>query len=155
MSDTFDFLSPTDQPALVGLSTLDWLGKVRAALMELNYKVHVAANQEDFILRFNRTHYQVAIIEEAFAVASPEENAALGTLQRMLMAQRRHAVLILVGGQFVSLDRLQAFQQSVHAVVHPDELDRMRDIMQQVVADNELFMQSFTEAIVQITTWGK
>ena len=155
MAETFDFLSPTDQPALVGVSTLEWLGKVRAALAELNYKIHIASNQDDFILRFNRTRYQVALIEESFAVGSPQENAALGTLQRMVMAQRRHAVIILIGQQFASLDRLQAFQQSVHAVVHPNELDRLRDIVQQVVADSELFLQSFTEAMVQITTWGK
>jgi len=155
MAETFDFLSPTDQPALVGISTLEWLGKVRAALSELNYKVQLAANQEDFIVRFNRTHYQVVIVEESFAVASPAENAALGILQRMVMAQRRHAVILLIGQQFASLDRLQAFQQSVHAVIHPNELDHLREIVQQVVADTELFTQSFVEASVQITNWGK
>ena len=155
MADTFDFLSPTDQPALIGISTLEWLGKVRAALKELNYKVHTASNQEDFIQRFNRTHYQVVLIEEAFAVSSPQENTALAIIQRMVMSQRRHAVVILIGNQFASLDRMQAYQQSVHAVVNPNELDRLREIIQQVVADNELFMQSFLEAMVQITTWGK
>jgi len=155
MADTFDFLSPTDQPALLGVSTLEWLGKVRAALTELNYKIHTASNQEDFITRFNRTHYQVAVIEESFAVGSPEENGALALLQRMVMAQRRHVVIVLIGQQFTSLDRLQAFQQSVHAVVNPRELDQFREIVQQAVADNELFTQSFTEALVQITTWGK
>jgi DNA-binding NtrC family response regulator len=155
MADTYDFLSPTDQPALIGISTLDWLGKVRAALVELNYKVHTASNQEDFISRFNRTHYQVVLIEESFAVPSPPENMALAILQRMLMTQRRHAVILLIGEQFSSMDRLQAYQQSVHAVINPQDLDRLREIIQQVVADNELFMQGFMEAIVQITTWGK
>lgn len=155
MADTYDFLSPSDQPALIGISTLEWLGNVRAALTDLNYKVHAAADQEDFITRFNRTHYQVTVIEEAFAVHSPEENVALGTLQRMLMGQRRHAVIILIGQQFTSLDRLQAYQQSVQAVINPAELEHLHDIIQQVVADNELFMQSFLEAVVQITTWGK
>lgn len=155
MAESFDFLSPTDQPALLGISTLEWLGKVRAGLTELNYKIHTASNQEDFIARFNRTHYHVVLIEESFAVGSPEENGALALLQRMVMAQRRHAVIVLIGQQFTSLDRLQAFQQSVHAVVNPKELHQFREIVQQVVADNELFTQSFTEALVQITTWGK
>jgi DNA-binding NtrC family response regulator len=155
MADTFDFLSPTDQPALLGVSTLEWLGKARGALTELKYKIHTASNQEDFIARFNRTHYQVVLIEESFAVGAPEENGALALLQRMVMGQRRHAVVVLIGHQFATLDRLQAFQQSVHAVVNPRELDQFREIVQQVVADNELFMQSFTEAMVQITTWGK
>ncbi len=155
MADTYDFLSPTDQPALIGISTLDWLGKVRAALSELNYKVHSASNQEDFISRFNRTHYQVVLLEECFAVSAPDENTALALIQRMLMTQRRHAVFLLIGNQFETLDRLQAFQQSVHAVINPRELDRLRDIVQQVAADNELFLQGYLEAVVQITTWGK
>ena len=86
---------------------------------------------------------------------APDENTALALIQRMLMTQRRHAVFLLIGNQFETLDRLQAFQQSVHAVINPRELDRLRDIVQQVAADNELFLQGYLEAVVQITTWGK
>ena len=155
MADVFEFISPTDQPALIGLSTPEWVARSRAALIELNYKVHVAANQEDFIDRFNRVHYQVVLIEELFACASYQENRAVYELQRMPMSQRRHAAVLLLGDSFQSLNPMQAFQQSVHVVVNGAEIGSIKPIIQKTVAENDLFLQGLRDTLMQITTWGK
>jgi hypothetical protein len=155
MSDTFEFISPTDRPALLGLSNPEWLAKCRAGLNELGYKIHMAANHEDFIARFQQVHYQVALLEERFAANSPEENLSLVGLQHMPMNQRRHATIFLLGDGYVSLHPMQAFQQSVHAVINSAELGSLKAILQQVVADNDLFLQVFRDTMMQITAWGK
>ena len=155
MADLFEFISPTDQPALIGLSTPEWMARSRSALVELNYKVHVSANQEDFIDRFNRVHYQVVMIEELFACTSYQENRAICELQRMSMAQRRHAAIILLGNSFESLNAMQAFQQSVHTVVGGAEIGSIKPIIQKTVAENDLFLQGLRDTLMQITTWGK
>jgi hypothetical protein len=58
-----------------------------------------------------------------FASNTPEDNVTLRYIQQMPMAQRRHAVFILLGNSFNTLNTLQAFQQSVHAVVNRDEME--------------------------------
>ena len=155
MPDDFEFISPTDQPALLGLSSPDFVAHTRAALNELGYKVHVAANHEDFLARFHRVHYQVVVLEELFAASDPLENRSLIELKRLPMAQRRHAVIILLGSYLQTLNSLQAFQQSVHAVVNRTELPSLKLIIQKAVAENDLFLQIFRDTLLQISAWGK
>ena len=155
MPDDFEFISPTDQPALLGLSSPDFVARTRAALTELGYKVHTAANHEDFLARFHRVHYQVVVIEELFAASEPLENRSLIELKRLSMAQRRHAVVILLGSYLQTLNSLQAFQQSAHAVVNRTELGSLKLIIQKAVAENDLFLQIFRDTLLQISAWGK
>ncbi|MEK7686009.1 MAG: hypothetical protein AAB466_11360 [Verrucomicrobiota bacterium] len=150
MALDLEFLNPNDKPALLGLSTPEYLTAAKAALAELDYKVHAAANQEDFSARFVQVPYQVAILEESFAGSTPEENQALRNVQLMPMGLRRHAVIILIGNSFQSLHAMQAFRQSVHAVVNPADLHGLKQIIQQVVADTDLFLIMYRDSQTRI-----
>jgi hypothetical protein len=146
MSSQFDFISATDKPALLAFSTPEWLEAARSALNELGYKVHTAATHGDFLVRFSQAHYQVVILEELFAANTIAENTTLQCLQTMSMNERRHATVILFGGSFQTFTPMQAFQQSVHAVINPSELFLLKQLIEKAVADNELFLHSFREA---------
>jgi len=146
MSDKFDFVSTTDKPALLAFSTPEWLEAARTALTELGFKVHTAATHTDFLIRFSQIHYQVVILEELFAANSPSENLTLQALQTMPMNQRRHATVILFGDSFQTFAPLQAFQQSVHAVISSSELFLLKQLFEKAIADNTLFLSSFREA---------
>ncbi len=146
MADEFDFISATDKPALLAFSTPEWLEAAKAALNELGYKVHTAATHSDFQIRFSQFHYQVVIIEELFAANSIGENATLATLQHMPMNHRRHATVILFGPSFQTFTPMQAFQQSVHAVINPSEIFLLRQLIEKAVSDNNFFLHSFREA---------
>src|SRR5215471_17026745 len=146
MSSNFDFVSTNDKPALLAFSTPDWLEAVRNALNELGYKVHTAATHGDFLIRFSQVHYQVVIVEELFAANSLTENLTLHALQAMPMAQRRHATVILLGDSFQTFTPMQAFQQSVHAVINSSELFLIKQLIEKAVADNALFQHSYREA---------
>src|SRR5436189_5894942 len=97
MSNKFDFISTTDEPALLAFSTPEWLEAARTALSELGYKVHTAATHGDFLIRFSQIRYQVVVLEETFAANDINENLTLKSLQAMPMSQRRHATVILFG----------------------------------------------------------
>jgi hypothetical protein len=118
MPSQFDFISATDKPALLAFSTPEWLEASRTALSELGYKVHTAATHGDFLIRFSQTRYQVVILEERFAANDITENLTLRSMQTMPMSQRRHSTVILVGDSFQTFTPMQAFQQSVHAVIN-------------------------------------
>src|SRR5215470_2042143 len=150
MSNTFDFISANDKPALLAFSTPDWLEAARSALNELGYKVHTAATHGDFLIRFSQVHYQVVIVEELFAANTLSENQTLRALQAMPMAQRRHATVILLGDSFQTFTPMQAFQQSVHAVINSSELFLLKQLIEKAVADNTLFEHSFREAQARV-----
>jgi hypothetical protein len=146
MSTKFDFISATDKPALLAFSTPEWLEAAKTALTELGYKVHTAATHSDFLIRFSQVHYQVIVLEELFAANNVTENLTLHALQTMPMNQRRHATVILLGQSFLTFTPMQAFQQSVHAVINPSELFLLKQLIEKALADNTLFLHSFREA---------
>jgi len=146
MSNKFDFVSATDKPALLAFSTPEWLETAKNALNELGYKVHTAATHGDFLIRFSQIRYQVVIIEELFAANNIAENMTLKSLQDMPMAQRRHATFILFGDSFQTFTPMQAFHQSVHAVINSSELFLLKQLIEKAVADNSLFLNAYHEA---------
>jgi hypothetical protein len=145
MNDQFEFISATDKPALLAFSTPEWLDAVKLALQELGYKVHTAATHSDFLIRFSQVRYQVVIVEERFAANTLEENLTLQALQQMPMNQRRHATIVLLGESFQTFTPMQAFQQSVHAVINSSELFLIKQLIEKSIADNQMFLHSYNE----------
>ncbi len=143
MAEKFDFITATDKPALVAFSNPELLQAAKTALQELGYKVHTAATHGDFMIRFSQIRYQVVVLEELFCANSLAENTTLRALQQMPMNQRRHATIILIGDSFQTFTPMQAFQQSVHAVINPSELFLLRQLIEKAVADNAMFMHNF------------
>src|SRR6185436_5541228 len=155
MSNKFDFISATDKPALLAFSTPEWLETAKSALNELGYKVHTAATHGDFLIRFSQIRYQVVILEELFCANTMAENLTLQSLQNMPMPQRRHATIILLGDSFQTFTPLQAFQQSVHAVVNRSELFLLKQLIEKTIADNEVFLHSFRETQSRVHTTSR
>ncbi len=145
MATTFEFISASDKPALVGAATAAWQEAVQAALTGMGCKVHAAATAEEFLTRFSQVQYQVVVLEETFAAPSLGENAALKALQVMPMAQRRHAAVFLVGSNFQTLSSMQAFQHSVTAVINISEIGMLRQLLEKAIADNDGFYAFYRE----------
>jgi hypothetical protein len=152
MSQQFDFISATDKPALLAFSTPEWLEEVKNALQQLGYKVHTAATHSDFLVRFSQVSYKVVVIEERFAANTLEENLTLQAIQRMPLGQRRHCTFILIGESFQTFTPMQAFQQSVHAVINSSELFLVHQLIEKSVADNTMFLHSFNEVQSRLYT---
>jgi hypothetical protein len=86
------------------------------------------------------------VLEERFAATAIEENLTLQALQKMPMNQRRHCTFILLGDSFQTFTPMQAFQQSVHAVVNSSELFLLKQLIEKAAADNELFLTNYRQA---------
>jgi hypothetical protein len=90
--------------------------------------------------------YQVVVIEELFAANDITENQTLLAVQKMPMNQRRHCSFILFGESFQTFTPMQAFQQSVHAVINSSELFLLKQLIEKTVADNNFFLNNYREA---------
>jgi len=141
-----DFLTTTDKPALVALSTPEMEETAKTALDQLGYKVHIASNHGEFLHKFTTVPYYVVIIDELFNASTPEENESLLSLQRMPMHLRRHTVVLLIGFSLSTFNPMQAFQQGVHAVVNPAEMFLLIQLIEKAVADNDYFLHNYREA---------
>src|SRR5262249_14310897 len=97
MSVDFEFITATDKPALLGLSTPELQETAKNALDQLGYKVHTAVNHGEFLHKFAQVPYQVVVLEELFSSTTPAENESLLALQRMPMTMRRHSTIVLFG----------------------------------------------------------
>src|SRR5215510_6394150 len=151
----FDFISASDKPALLAFSTPEWLESVKTSLEELGYKVHTAATHSDFLIRFSQVHYNVVVLEERFAANTLEENITLKALQQMPMSQRRHSTVVLFGDSFQTFTPMQAFAQSVHAVVNSSELFLIKQLIEKAVADNSMFLHSYREVQQRVYSSSK
>ena len=154
MTHSFDFVSNEDKPALIAFSTPEWLEEAKTALQELGYKVHTAATHSDFLMRFSQVHYQVVLVEELFGASTPEENVTLQALQTMPMNQRRHATILLIGNSFQTFTPMEAFKNSVHAVINSSEMFLLKQLVEKAAADNELFLKSYREVQTRIFNSG-
>lgn len=147
MSAEFDFITTSDRPALLGISTVETHEAVQSALNRMGYKVHTTQNHGEFLHRFNQVPYHLAVLEENFSETTLEANESLHALHGMPMSQRRHCVLVLVGESFATFNPIQAFQFGVHAVMNPNELFLAQQLMEKTVADNEVFIHTFRDAL--------
>ena len=119
---------------------------VRAALERLGYTVHVPDKSDDAVQRLRQNRYDVLLLHEDYG-GSPANNLVLLTIQPMTMAHRRHMCVGLVGKQFRTFDYMMAFAKSVNFVVAERELNKIKAITRQAVAENDQFYRVFREAL--------
>jgi hypothetical protein len=150
MAVEIDFISASDKPAMLAISDAALEETAKTALRELGYKTHTAKDLEDFAARFGQVQYQVLIIDEHFACAEFSQNLTLQKVQWMPMPQRRHCTIFLISSTLNTLNAKQGFQHSVHAIVNRADLSSLKQIVQQVVADNDMFLNVYRDTQVRI-----
>lgn len=145
MAIEINFNDSEGRPALLALTSPEYLGVAKDVLKALGYMPREAAHHDDFLNHFSQVQYELVIIEERFLCDDILQNRALTELQRMPMLRRRHSVIILLGDSFPTLNTLHALQQSVNAVVHRDDLDSLGALIMQQVAETNLFLRTYRE----------
>jgi hypothetical protein len=143
--EEFEIIGPSDQAALLAISTPEVATTARAALTQMSYKVHAVEDYEQFDFRYNQSNYQIVVIEETFAGSDSLENPALRMMQNLPMSRRRHATVFLVGAGMETLNTMQAFALSVHCVINYSELPMLMELLHKTVAENEMFLAAYRD----------
>ncbi|MEP6663022.1 MAG: hypothetical protein ABJC04_05090 [Verrucomicrobiota bacterium] len=151
MAEKFEFISTTDMPALLAVNTPEWSSLIQATLVDLGYKTQKISTHLEFAERFSQVPYQLVMLEDTFAGTPLSDNLTLQQLQNMPMTQRRHCTVILFGESHETLNALQAFQLSVHAVVNYSEMSLVSQLAQKVVSENNLFLNNLRECQKRLT----
>ena len=117
------------------------LAKAKEGLEAAGYSVHVPVKSVDALHWLRRGKYELVLIHDDF------DARFLKTLQPMAMSMRRHLCIGLVGKTLQTMDNMAAFAKSVNFVVAERDLDKIKGIARQAVADNEQFYRIFREAV--------
>ena len=154
MALELEILAPDDRPALLGISSADVRSYAEGVFDQMGYKVHSASTHDEFLERYGRVQYELVFIEDTFG-GTPEQNKALATLQSMPMNLRRHSTVLLFSDRLETLNPMQAFHQSVHAIVNRIDLDKLLLVIQQVVNDNLTFLNVYRDVQSRIAQGKK
>lgn len=115
--------------------------QAKEGLEAAGFSVHLPAKSVDALHWMRRAKYEIVLIHEDF------DPRFLAALQPMAMAMRRHMCVGLAGKELKTLDNTAAFARSVNFTVAERELDKLKGIARQALADNDQFYRIFREAL--------
>ena len=140
---------PVAEPRRLAMICVDQLHgqmRVKTALAELGYTVHIVNDPKEAIDRLWQQPYGLVILHEEYGGAA-DSNGVLKILQPMPMSIRRFMYVGLIGKQYRTLDQTAAFAKSVNFVVAETELSNLKAIVQEAVADHDRFYRVFREVL--------
>lgn len=140
---------PVAEPRRLAMVCVDQLHgqmRVKTALAELGYTVHIVNDPKEAIDRLWQQPYGLVILHEEYGGAA-DNNGVLKILQPMPMSIRRFMYVGLIGKQYRTLDQTAAFAKSVNFVVAETELSNLKAIVQEAVADHDRFYRVFREVL--------
>jgi predicted Zn finger-like uncharacterized protein len=132
--------------AMVCVDQLHGQMRVKTALAELGYTVHIVNDPKEAIDRLWQQPYGLVILHEEYGGAA-DDNGVLKILQPMPMSIRRFMYVGLIGKQYRTMDPTAAFAKSVNFVVAETELSNLKAIVQEAVADHDRFYRVFREVL--------
>src|ERR1051326_2650562 len=91
------------------------------------------------------TSYNCIVVHENFAGSSLRSNPVLNYLTPLPMAHRRYSFVCLIGPSFKTLDAMQAFAQSVHVVLAPNDLPNLGPILKKGLAEFDALYKSYKD----------
>jgi CheY-like chemotaxis protein len=146
----FDFVGEGSATALVCEPDPAVREKIVGALRELNYQVTEPATAKEAI-KYMRFHvYDVVVLDELFDTENPAANDVLMYLESLATTTRRRIFVVLVSGQYRTMDSMAAFNRSVNLVLNLKNIDEAGKIIKQGVSDNAAFYHVFRETLQKI-----
>ncbi len=144
MSTEQEFFEVDDKTALIADDSTN-AETLKTTLGELGYKCHTAETSERAIERMKYTTYDVIAVAETLSGSNLATNGVLRYLTPLPMAQRRNSFVMLVGDSFRTLDAMQAYTQSVHLVVHLNDLANLGAVLKKSLTEFETFYRVYKE----------
>jgi hypothetical protein len=62
--------------------------------------------------------------------------------------------MLLIGNSFQTFTPMEAFKNSVHAVINSSEIFLLKQLVEKAVAENDVFLHSFREIQNRVFTSG-
>ncbi|MBN1829327.1 MAG: hypothetical protein JW884_09325 [Deltaproteobacteria bacterium] len=136
-------------PALVCEEDQKLVTVIKAVLNGMGFTA-AGVSKVDEALKYLRFHlYRIVVVNELFNCSDPADNQVKVCLLALPMSVRRQSLVILTGSRFESMNPLEAFQQSVDAVINVAHMDDMGFIVKRTLDDQTGRYRIFQEYLRQ------
>ena len=117
------------------------------ALEALGYLGEVGETPAGVIDSLRKVSYEVIVLDQAWAGATPLDNPLLAAIQSMPMPVRRYIFVALLGQHLKTLDHMMAFAKSVNLVVGYGDLREFTALLTGAIGDNDQFYRVFRQVL--------
>ncbi len=125
--------------------------KIKAAFEELEYKYIETSSIREAIgkLRFHQFH--LIMLSDGFdGQEIGPQNPILKYLNQMAMSTRRKTFFALLSDKFKTMDNMMAYAQSANLVISTKDMDKLAEVLDRAIADNEKFYKVFMDTLVEV-----
>lgn len=120
------------------------------ALTELEYKLQSAKSPEHAVHKLKFNQYHVVAFHENFGDTTLESSPLYEYIKDMPMDTRRKTFVALIGGNFKTLDHMEALAHSVNLVINQNEMDQLETILKKATAENDNFYKVYRETMTAL-----
>jgi CheY-like chemotaxis protein len=120
--------------------------RMREALEEANYELHVADNALDALAQLRETKDEIIVLDPQFDQAKQGGVAMLQHVNGLTPNYRRRVYLVLVSPQLKTLDTYLAFINGVNLTVNVDDIGEFQQIIERSIRDFNETYHPFNQA---------
>lgn len=139
-----DSIEHGDLSALICIDDAEIQAVVLEQLAVLGFNFHTAPFPEEVTFRLKARPYELVVTTENFGGGDLSHHPVLEELNRLSLAHRRTAYVILIGPSMESRSDMQAFLYSVDLTLREDQLGNLTTIVGRGIVRKEEFYNSFT-----------
>lgn len=136
-----------EKGALLCILPESHLKTVSEILLKEGYNISFASLPHDAIKKLQTGYFQVVIIEESFI---KNDDSLTTYLENMPMDLRRKIVLILIGRELITGDRLLAYLRSANLVVNIEDIDSLGKLLNGALEDHKRLYRTFGDTLREI-----
>ncbi len=139
-----DTIEHGDLAALICIDDAEIQAVVLEQLTLLGFSFHTAPFPDEVTFRLKARPYEIVVTTEKFGGGDLSHHPVLEELNRLSLAQRRTAYVILIGPSMESRSDMQAFLYSVDLTLREDALSNLKAIVGRGIVRKEEFYNAFT-----------
>ncbi|MCG6880468.1 MAG: zinc-ribbon domain-containing protein [Deltaproteobacteria bacterium] len=142
---SLDFYAEGTKLCLLMLNDANADGGIREAAEGLLFRTVMVKDAGEAINKMRFHHFDLMILSEHFESVAWEQSPILHFLNRLPMHTRRRSFLVLLGGEFSTMDGMAAFGLSADLVVNPGDVNEIAGILKAALWNHENSYGGFTE----------
>lgn len=144
---SLDFHEEGAKLALLMLNEAEANSGVRKAVEKLDHKTAFVKEPGEGINKMRFHHFDLLLLSNHFENIPWAQSPVLHYLNRLPMHTRRKSFLVLLGSEFVTMDRMTAFGLSADLLVNPKDMNEFFGILKAALWRHENFYRPFTETL--------
>ena len=147
--DTLSDVYEDSRLALFVGDDTDLLNRILQPIDDMGYRLIHAPSAKDAIGKMRLHHFDLIFLQEGFG-EDIKESLVMKYINRLSMAVRRKTFVVLLSNNLKTLDQMMAYALSVNLILNIQDIDRIKDILNNAIKRHEAFYKPFFDIMKEI-----